>query len=199
MLHERRQSGNLCVDALKHANPIRDGLMSVRTIGPKHTNGSASIPSDFGCPAAASSSSRFRAVIATFAPSSPQVKIDQAIPIPLWGLNGVGRKRTERLANAGRLSGTTQIISSGERKAIETAKIIGGELNVAVEVREAMHFGSPSDRACCARSSRSRANSPNPASDVGQRNRLPRWPRRQGDATTEVEAGALMCGTCEKN
>jgi hypothetical protein len=29
------------------SNPIRDGLMCVRTIGPKHTNGSASIPSDF--------------------------------------------------------------------------------------------------------------------------------------------------------
>jgi broad specificity phosphatase PhoE len=69
----------------------------------------------------------------------PQVKIDPAVPVPSWGLSEVGRTRTESLANAEWLSGTTQIISSGERKAIETAEIIGGELNVTVEVREAMH------------------------------------------------------------
>ena len=45
----------------------------------------------------------------------------------------------ETLANTGCLSGTTQIVSSGERKAVETAEIIAGKLNVAVEVREAMH------------------------------------------------------------
>jgi broad specificity phosphatase PhoE len=35
--------------------------------------------------------------------------------------------------------GYNQIIASSERKAIETAEIIGEELNVNVEVREAMH------------------------------------------------------------
>jgi broad specificity phosphatase PhoE len=69
----------------------------------------------------------------------PQVKIDPAIPVPFWGLSSVGRARAETLAKTGKLSGTTQIIASGERKAIETAEIIGGELQVAVEVREAMH------------------------------------------------------------
>jgi broad specificity phosphatase PhoE len=69
----------------------------------------------------------------------PQVKIDPAVPVPLWGLSALGRARTEALANTGCLSGTTQIISSGERKVIETAEIIAGKLNVAVEVREAMH------------------------------------------------------------
>jgi broad specificity phosphatase PhoE len=69
----------------------------------------------------------------------PQVKIDPALPVPLWGLSEVGRTRTEALAKTGWLSGTTQIVSSGERKAIEAAEIIGGELNVTVEVREAMH------------------------------------------------------------
>ena len=69
----------------------------------------------------------------------PQVKIDPAVPVPSWDLSAVGRTRTETLAKTGCLSGTTQIISSGERKAIETAEIIGEELNVTVEVREAMH------------------------------------------------------------
>jgi broad specificity phosphatase PhoE len=69
----------------------------------------------------------------------PQVEIDPAVPVPSWGLSALGRARTETLAHTGCLSGTTQIISSGERKAIETAEIIAGKLNVAVEVREAMH------------------------------------------------------------
>ena len=69
----------------------------------------------------------------------PQVKIDPAVPVPLWGLSVLGRARTKTLATAGCLSGTTQIISSGERKAIETAEIIAGKLDVAVEVRDAMH------------------------------------------------------------
>jgi broad specificity phosphatase PhoE len=67
------------------------------------------------------------------------VRIEPAIPVPSWGLSEVGRTRTETLATAGWLSGTTQVISSGERKAIETAETIGGILNVAIEVREAMH------------------------------------------------------------
>jgi broad specificity phosphatase PhoE len=69
----------------------------------------------------------------------PQVKIDPAIPVPSWGLSEVGRARTETIASTGQLSGTTQIICSGERKAIETAEIIAAKLNIDVEVREAMH------------------------------------------------------------
>lgn len=69
----------------------------------------------------------------------PQVKVDPDIPIPVWGLSDIGRLRAERLATSGRLSGTTQIVSSSERKAIETAEIIGRELNVPIEVRQRMH------------------------------------------------------------
>ena len=69
----------------------------------------------------------------------PQLKIEPAVPVPSGGLSDVGRIRTEALANAGWLSKTTQIISSGERKAIETAAIIAGQLKVTVEVRDAMH------------------------------------------------------------
>ena len=68
----------------------------------------------------------------------PQVKIDPDVPVPLWGLTAFGRARAETLANTGYFSDTTQISSSGEGKAIETAEIIAGKLNVAVEVREAM-------------------------------------------------------------
>jgi hypothetical protein len=58
----------------------------------------------------------------------PQVQIDPAVPVPQWSLSPIGRTRTGGLANASRLSSTTQIVSSGERKAIETAEIIAGPL-----------------------------------------------------------------------
>lgn len=69
----------------------------------------------------------------------PQVNIDPSIPVPRWGLSEVGRARTETVTATGLLSGTTQVVSSGERKAIETAEIIAAKLGVDVEVREAMH------------------------------------------------------------
>ncbi|HXL29181.1 MAG TPA: histidine phosphatase family protein [Bradyrhizobium sp.] len=69
----------------------------------------------------------------------PQVNIEPAVPVSSWGLSEVGRIRAQTLANAGSLAGTTQIVCSGERKAIETAGIIAAKLNVAVEAREAMH------------------------------------------------------------
>jgi broad specificity phosphatase PhoE len=69
----------------------------------------------------------------------PQVQIDPDIPVPQWGLSPVGRTRTEALAHAGWLANTTQIISSGERKAIETAEIIAIRLGIMIEIREAMH------------------------------------------------------------
>ena len=69
----------------------------------------------------------------------PQVNVDPAIPVPSWGLSEVGRARTEAVAGTGPLSATTQIVSSRERKAIETAEIIAAKLNVDVELREAMH------------------------------------------------------------
>jgi hypothetical protein len=69
----------------------------------------------------------------------PQVRIDPAVPIPAWSLSSVGRARAEVLANKGSFLDTTQIIASGERKAIETAEIIAAKLNIDLEVREAMH------------------------------------------------------------
>ena len=69
----------------------------------------------------------------------PQVQIDPTVPVPQWGLSSVGRARTETAANAGWLANTTQIVSSAERKAIETAEIIAGRLGLMIEIREAMH------------------------------------------------------------
>jgi broad specificity phosphatase PhoE len=69
----------------------------------------------------------------------PQVAIDPSVPVPSWGLSAVGIARAVAFADTGKLAGTTQVIASGERKAIETAEIVAKRLNVAVEIRHAMH------------------------------------------------------------
>ncbi len=69
----------------------------------------------------------------------PQVQIDPDVPVPQWGLSPIGHARTEAVTNASWLAHTTQIVSSGERKAIETAEIIAGSLGLMIEIREAMH------------------------------------------------------------
>lgn len=69
----------------------------------------------------------------------PQVRIDPAVPVPLWGLSAEGRSRAEALARAGWLTGTARIVASGETKAQETAAILATALGIAVETRSAMH------------------------------------------------------------
>ena len=69
----------------------------------------------------------------------PQVAIDPAVPVPLWGLSALGRARAEALAGSRALAGTTRIVASAEVKAVETAEILGQALGVRVESREAMH------------------------------------------------------------
>lgn len=71
--------------------------------------------------------------------SHPQVKIDPAVPVPDWGLSDIGRERALALAVAPGLAGTRLIVSSAERKAIETAECVARQLGLSVEIREAMH------------------------------------------------------------
>lgn len=71
--------------------------------------------------------------------SHPQVHVDPAVPVPDWGLSAIGRERIKSLCETDWLCGTTQIVSSAERKAVETAEPIAETLNVAVEIRAAMH------------------------------------------------------------
>ena len=69
----------------------------------------------------------------------PQVQVDPAVPVPQWGLSPAGLARVEALAQAGWLAGTTQIVASGETKALQTAAVLAAALGVAVETRAAMH------------------------------------------------------------
>jgi broad specificity phosphatase PhoE len=69
----------------------------------------------------------------------PQVTVDPMIPVPCWGLSPLGKARANAVGCASYLAKTNQIISSGERKAIETAELIGGTLGVSMQVRQEMH------------------------------------------------------------
>ena len=69
----------------------------------------------------------------------PQVRIDPETPVPLWGLSEVGRARAQKFAQSLVLSKTTQIISSAERKAVETAKPIAAALCITMEIRKGAH------------------------------------------------------------
>ena len=69
----------------------------------------------------------------------PQVQVDPTTPVPSWGLSAAGHRRVQELVSAGWLIGTTQVVTSAERKALETAKPIAAALGVQIEVREGMH------------------------------------------------------------
>lgn len=64
----------------------------------------------------------------------PQVEIAPSLPIPSWSLSELGRRRMEAVASRPWLRALTRIVSSDERKAIETAAIIGNAMGVVAEI-----------------------------------------------------------------
>lgn len=68
----------------------------------------------------------------------PQVAIDPAVPVPDWSLSPVGRKRAEAILGAAWLGNVRRIVSSDERKAVETARILAGAAGLAIEVAPGM-------------------------------------------------------------
>jgi len=69
----------------------------------------------------------------------PQVRIDANIPVPEWGLSDIGRARAVAMLGQPWIGSIRRIVSSAERKAIETAEVLARHLGLAVEVRERMH------------------------------------------------------------
>lgn len=68
----------------------------------------------------------------------PQVQIDPDTPVPEWPLSLVGRQRIIDALKRPWLKTVRRIISSQERKAAETAEIIGDATGLQVEVRPFM-------------------------------------------------------------
>lgn len=69
----------------------------------------------------------------------PQVQIDANVPVPEWGLSEIGRARALAMLEQPWVGSIRRVVSSAERKAIETAKILARQLGLTVEVRERMH------------------------------------------------------------
>ncbi|TPK86165.1 histidine phosphatase family protein [Mesorhizobium sp. B2-4-13] len=69
----------------------------------------------------------------------PQVQIDASVPVPDWGLSDIGRARAHAMLNQPWIASIGRVVSSGERKAVETAEVLGRHLDLAVQVRERMH------------------------------------------------------------
>lgn len=69
----------------------------------------------------------------------PQVRIDPAVPVPEWTLNEIGAARVHAFAARQAVRGTTLVVSSAERKAIETAEPIARSLGIELAIRKAMH------------------------------------------------------------
>lgn len=69
----------------------------------------------------------------------PQVRIDPNVPVPEWGLSDIGAERARRATSRSWAGKLGLIVSSGERKAIETAEALAAASGAPIEVIEAMH------------------------------------------------------------
>ncbi|KAA3450634.1 histidine phosphatase family protein [Mesorhizobium sp. SARCC-RB16n] len=69
----------------------------------------------------------------------PQVQIDATIPVPDWGLSDIGCARAHAMLNQPWIASIGRVVSSGERKAVETAEVLGRHLYLTVQARERMH------------------------------------------------------------
>ncbi|NLS18360.1 histidine phosphatase family protein [Rhizobium sp. P40RR-XXII] len=69
----------------------------------------------------------------------PQVRIDPAVPVPEWGLSEIGAERARLAASRPWARELGLIVSSGERKAIETAEALATASGAPIEIIEAMH------------------------------------------------------------
>jgi broad specificity phosphatase PhoE len=64
----------------------------------------------------------------------PEVRVDPDVPVPDWGLSEAGRDRLRALVGLPWVPRLTRIVSSGERKAQETAAALAGVTGLSVEV-----------------------------------------------------------------
>lgn len=69
----------------------------------------------------------------------PEVAMDPAVPVPLWGLSARGRERARAAAGRSWARGLRRVVSSEEVKAQETAAILAGAAGLPVEVRPGLH------------------------------------------------------------
>jgi broad specificity phosphatase PhoE len=69
----------------------------------------------------------------------PEVVIDPQVPVPEWPLSEKGRRRMVAFTSNPVLRKVGSIYSSGERKAMDGAEILGAHLGLPFSVEEALH------------------------------------------------------------
>lgn len=69
----------------------------------------------------------------------PQVAIDPSVPVPDWSLSPQGRSRVVAALEKPWFQAIGRIVSSAERKAVETAQLVGETIGVPVDVKPDMH------------------------------------------------------------
>ncbi|MGY6500045.1 MAG: histidine phosphatase family protein [Acidimicrobiales bacterium] len=70
--------------------------------------------------------------------SHPNVNVEPDVPVPEWTLSDLGRERAEALLAQPWVGAVGRVVSSGERKARDTAAVLADHLGLVVEVRPAM-------------------------------------------------------------
>jgi broad specificity phosphatase PhoE len=68
----------------------------------------------------------------------PEVTVDPAVPIPAWSLSAAGHARAGKLAGQPWVPGLTGVVSSTERKAVETAEVLAAAAGVPPTTDEAL-------------------------------------------------------------
>ncbi|MTI44638.1 broad specificity phosphatase PhoE [Roseibium hamelinense] len=69
----------------------------------------------------------------------PEVNIDEAVPVPEWGLSEVGRERAAKFLDLPFARDIKRVISSAEKKAVDTAHAIADPLKIPVLTLQPLH------------------------------------------------------------
>lgn len=69
----------------------------------------------------------------------PQVKIDADVPVPDWGLSDIGKARAQQMSALPFARSLKRIVSSTEKKALETAQILAAANGLGFETADDMH------------------------------------------------------------
>lgn len=69
----------------------------------------------------------------------PEVRIDPEIPVPEWGLSETGRARAQLACDLPFAEHIRDVVSSGEVKAKETARVFADAFPVQVHIRPDLH------------------------------------------------------------
>ncbi len=81
---------------------------------------------------------RFTAAVQIFFVTHAEVAVDPSVPVPEWGLSPAGRSRLTHLVAQPWVPDLSRVVSSTERKAVETAEVLAAAARVPLAKDEAL-------------------------------------------------------------